>query len=1126
MRKILCMLMLLGMTSAFSQLNFTAPWIKDAKIYVNGKIDFQTVVNAGNAYWSNRDKNAKGSGYKPFKRWEAYWQNFVDEAGLLPSAAELWATWNEKNKRPQLRTSTQSMTDQSNWISLGPTDFLNRPTSYLNLGRVNCITPHPSNDDIVYVGTPSGGIWKSVDGGLTYAPLSDELPQIGVSSIAIDYTNPNIIYIATGDDDAGDSYSVGIWKSTDAGATWNQTDLNPSNSPSRIYELEIHATDPNVLWAATNEGVYKTSNGGTNWTQTQSGAFQGVKQKPNDPTTIYAITNSQFFKSTDSGDSFSVSGFGLPSGSARLVMDVTPANEDLVYIVASTGSYGFEGVYKSTNNGGGFTKMDNTTDIYESNQAWYDLAMAVSDTNENELYVGVLNVWKTSDGGDTFTKLNNWYSRDEAYTHADIHFLKFYNNELYVGSDGGFFKSTNQGTTFSDLTGDMAISQFYRVSVSKQNSNKIAGGTQDNGGFGYFNTWNNYHGGDGMESVIDPNNDNLYYGFMQMGQNLFLNTNSGMSSSQGFSGPANGNWITPLSINKDSEVYAGYSSLYQFEDGTFTEISPNFGTNIDVLELDAINSDIMYVGTNQTLHKSTDRGLSFTSLGNFPNNITSIEVHNNDNSIVYVTTRGSNGKVYKSSNQGVSFEDITGSLPTVVKNIIKHQVDTPSNVLYLGTSLGVYRYDDNTNDWLPFEVNLPNTSVTDLSINIPDNQIVASTYGRGIWRSVMPTSSLAADDVKLVSIENPNESLVYCGDITPQLRVKNNGQNTITEIEISYAINNQASNTQTWNGTIESLDEALIDLPNMSLNFGTSTINASVTIANDFYETNNTGSISFNVNKTGIAQVVNTFETLADNLLVAAEIGNLTWERGIPTGAQLNTTSSGEQVYATNLDGNYPDNTKTFLYTPCFDLTTIGDPILKFDMAYDIEFDWDLLYMQYSTDSGENWNLLGSDNDPNWYNSSRISGDGIADNCYNCVGGQWTGTNTTLQEYSYDLAALSTQTSIMFRFVFHTDGYVNEEGAVIDDLVIEGTALNTTKYELEQIAVFPNPSNDIFNIRVQNIPNYTLTVRDITGKLLLEVLDINGVSNYKLNLSEFATGMYLLDIESNNKRITKKLLKN
>jgi hypothetical protein len=542
--------------------------------------------------------------------------------------------------------------------------------------------------------------------------------------------------------------------------------------------------------------------------------------------------------------------------------------------------------------------------------------------------------------------------------------------------------------------------------------------------------------------------------------------------------------------------------------------------------LDAIDSDIIYVATNQTLHKSTDRGVSFVSLGNFPNNITSIEVHNNDNNILYVTTRGGNGKVYKSSDQGASFEDITGSLPSVVKNIIKHQMDTPSNVMYLGTSLGVYRRDDNSNEWLPFEVNLPNTSVTDLSINIPDNQIVASTYGRGIWRSTMPSALLAADDVKLVSIENPDESSVFCGEITPQLRVKNNGQNTITQIEISYSINSGTSNTEIWNGSIESLEEVLIDLPNLDVNFGTSTIDASVDITNDYYNSNNSASISFSVNKTAMTQVVNTFETLADDLLVVAESGSLTWERGIPFGTQLNTTSSGERAYATNLGGNYPDNTRSFLYTPCYDLTTLGDPILKFDMAFDIEFDWDLLYMQYSTDSGQNWILLGSESDPNWYNSSRISGDGIASNCYNCVGGQWTGTNTTMQEYSYNLAALSNQSNIMFRFVLHTDEYVNEEGAVIDNLVVEGTTLNTTEYELEQIAVFPNPSNDIFNIRVQNLPNYELIVRDVTGKLLLEVSNTTGASNYKLDLSEFASGMYLLDIESNNKRITKKLLKN
>ena len=244
MRKILCVLMFGCITVGFSQLNFEAPWVKGSDITVNGKINFNAVVTAGNTYWKNRDKNAKGSGYKPFKRWEAYWQNYVDQEGFLPSTAELWNSWVEKNSRTQFRTTNQGLTDQSNWISLGPTDFLNRPTSYLNLGRVNCVTPHPTNTDIVYVGTPSGGIWKSVDGGLTYAPLSDDLPQIGVSSIAIDYNNPSTIYIATGDDDAGDSYSVGIWKSTNSGATWNQTDLNPNNSDIFDSNMYVYKRNP------------------------------------------------------------------------------------------------------------------------------------------------------------------------------------------------------------------------------------------------------------------------------------------------------------------------------------------------------------------------------------------------------------------------------------------------------------------------------------------------------------------------------------------------------------------------------------------------------------------------------------------------------------------------------------------------------------------------------------------------------------------------------------------------------------------------------------------------------------------------------------------------------------------
>ena len=1121
MKLFIKLLFLTTASISLAQINPSAPWVKDLEIPLDEKIFFENIVDAGNIYWETRDKNTKGSGYKPFKRWEAYWQNYVDEAGYLPTRQQFWNTWLNKTESRHLRTPAQPITDESNWVSIGPTDFLNRSTSYLNLGRVNCITPHPTNPDIVYVGTPSGGIWKSIDGGLTYVALSDMLPQIGVSSIAIDFSNPQIVYIATGDDDAGDSYSVGIWKSNDGGYSWNQTGMNPINSPSRIYELEMDQSDPNTLWAATNNGLFKTNNGGNTWSLAQSGAFQGVKQKPEDSSTIYAITDSTFFKSTDGGNSFTSNSFGLPRNSARMVMDVTKANNNLVYILASTNNYGYEGLYKSFDEGTTFVKMNNTTDIYESSQAWFDLAFAVSDTNENELYSGVLNIWKSIDGGNSFIKLNEWFSRNETYTHADIHFLKFYNNELYVGSDGGFFKSTNQGSTFSDMTANMAIGQFYRVSVSKQNANKIAGGTQDNGGFAYFNQWNNYHGGDGMESVIDPNNDNLYYGFMQLGQTLFVNENSGMFNTVGYSGPTNGNWITPLNINSESEVFAGYDRLYRFENDNFTAISSSFGTNIDVLELDPINSDIIYVATNEVLYKSSDRGVNFTNLGSFPNNLTAIEVNNNDNNILYVTTRGSSGKVYQSLNQGSTFSDISGNLPSVVKNVLKHQPDTPQNVLYLGTSLGVFRYDDNINDWLAFENNLPNTSVTDLSINILENQIIASTYGRGIWRSTMGSTALAENDIKLLAIQNPSIDDISCGNISPQIIVKNNGQNLITQIEISYNIDNEPSISQIWNGSISSLEQEVIDIGNLNIAFGSQVLSVSVDIENDTYSTNNNKNTFITANKPGETQTVYTFESENDDLLVASDSDEL-WERGIPDGDQLNSTTSGIQAYATNLDGNYSNNTKSFLYSPCFDLTSIEDPVLKFKMAFEIEFDWDLLYMQYSTDLGQIWNTLGTADDPNWYNSSRFSGDGVNNDCYNCIGAQWTGTNLDLTEYSYNLTELANNNNIIFRFVLHTDQYVTEEGVVVDDFVIDGTTLNTDDENLIKLAIYPNPSSNIFNIRLNNINKYNLYVRDITTKLLFK--DSNENSNYKLDLSGFSKGVYLLEIESNNMHLTKKII--
>ena len=1128
-----------------AQFNESAPWM--ASLDLNKRttqVKFQEIVDAFNIYWSDKDPNVKGSGYKPFKRWQTYWENFVDSDGYLPSSNEIW----ESYKQFENEFSTRStIIDDSNWQSLGPTTFVNRNTSVSNIGRVNVIVQDPSNSNIYYAGAPAGGIWKSENSGVSWIPLSDNLPQIGVSGIAVDYNNPQTIYIATGDDDANDTYSAGVFKTEDGGSTWSSTGIIPtpgSFSSLSMNDIYIHPNNSNILWLATNNGVFKTINGGDSWNKTLSGNIKDIKLRPVDPNTgifdgiVYAVTKDNFYKSTNYGDTFTdfAVGVNLPTNSNRFAIDVTPADRNYVYVLSADTNWSYGGLYKSTNNGVSFTAGTSTTNVFESTQAWYDMALAVSDTNKDLVFTGVLNIWRTSDGGNNFTKINNWGIHNAAYTHADIHYLRFFNGKLFTGTDGGFFKSTDNGTTFTDLTTGMKITQFYRISVSQQSSSRIAGGTQDNGGFGYDNQWSNYHGGDGMEGVVDPNNDSNFYGFMQYGTYLFFSSSAGQGGTQAFLGAelnsqnssGTGNWITPLAINNDSEVYSGYNRLYKFNGSGWDPISPSFNTNIDVLEIDPSNSNNIYIAINNSIRKSIDKGVSFTTLATtFINNITSIEVNNNNSNVIYVTTSGFGGGVYKSIDGGSSFININENLPVVTKNMIKHRPNDPINTLFLATHIGVFRYDDNTTSWEEFNNNLPNTSVRDLAINDIENVIIAGTYGRGIWKSDMGTIQLASDDVRLESISNPINNNIICGDFRPTILVKNNGQNTITSIDFTYKLNNGADIFYTWNGNLASLESISVSLPNLSLTKGEYNLEIEATIANDTFSSNNNGQSTFYINKSGIAGDINNFESNEDDLITYNTEGGIpVWQRGAPSGTDLNTAASLQNVYGTNLSGNHPDNSKSFLYTDCYNLTTIVNPVLKFKMAFEIELDWDLVYVEYSTDEGSSWSLLGTEG-VNWYNSSRIAGDGIANDCYNCVGGQWTGFNTTLTDYEYDLNAISSESSIIFRFVFHSDYSVNYEGVVIDDLFVDGTTLSNQTVSANSFIVYPNPSNTIFNIKFSEPTNFNFNVTNLTGQVIISEAKIDSHQNaYRLNMSNYASGIYFLNIETNGKNITKKLILN
>jgi hypothetical protein len=1074
LRKLLLLFLVIS-TYSYGQFNEGAPWMENIKkdpanTSKNNSQQYSLyeISEAFHNYWLDKDPNTKGSGYKPYMRWENYWRNFADSQGYLPSSKQLWDTWKNKSN------STAKSNATSNWNSLGPANSSAFAGRLPGQGRVNAVAVDPNNPNIWYVGAPAGGIWKSIDAGTSWTSLFDAFPQIGVSGIAIDPNNSNTIYIATGDDDAADSYSIGVFKSLDGGITWNETGLNPNNTTIGwlMNEITIDPTNSQIIWVGTNQGLYKSTNAGLTWSNKRTGNIKDFKLKPSDSNTIYAVSINQFYKSIDGGETFTSITDNLPSSSGRMVLGVSPANSNVVYVLsANTGANGFsfQGIFKSTDSGTTFTKKSNSTNIMESSQAWFDLALEVSPTDENVLYTGCLNIWKSTNGGNSFQQLNSWFQNNESYSHADIHTLKIFNGKLYCGSDGGIYVSGNAGESFIDYTAGISISQFYRISVAEGNTAKVIGGLQDNGGQVLNNgNWNTYHGGDGMDNVIDPTNQNLLYGFTQYGGSLNISTDSGQSI--GFVGPPKdsqgnniqGNWITPLAINSNGDVYSGFEALYKLVGNAWEKISSNIGTtNIDDIELSTSNPNLIYVAESNFIYKSANGGLTFTPIKGFDSDIADFAINRTDNNILYVVTSNRIGtsqidqpvdrgvfKLTINTNQA-TIEDITFNLPEdqAFFSII-HQGRNTDNPIYVGTSLGVYRLDDTLTEWEDYFTGFPNTAVGDLEISLDNEMITAATYGRGIWQSPIPIE-VPVNDVRIVSLV-PEEDIVLCGEIMPSITIENKGSNPINEVQVSYYLNSGAPLNFTHPITLNFGETGTIPLPSLNITgIGENILTANVTITDDSFSDNNQMSSSFFVNNFGVGDAVNTFDT-EDDFLIAYNDGadGSVWEKGIPTGTLLNEAASGNQVYATILNGNHPDNVKGVILSKCYEFSSILAPVLKFKMAYDLEVNFDIVYVQYSMDNGKTWDVLGNVNStPNWYNSSRTNAEsGEEDDCQNCPGAQWTGTDSELKEYSYDFLAnaalgetdLTNESNIIFRIIFHADAGVNQEGVVIDDFVIEG----------------------------------------------------------------------------------------
>ncbi len=757
-------LLVLVLFHAFSIHVNAQPWIQNAK--KTGDKNFYEIQKSSQDYWTGKNIKEKGKGWKPFKRWEWFWEQRVYPNGKFPDAMHLY---NESQSYVQSHTKQQKGGNQlkiNNWTEMGPFQSVG---GYAGLGRINCVRVDPNNSNIIWVGSASGGLWKSTNGGTSWSSNTDELPTLGVTDIVIDPSNTNIMYIATGDAHNAATYSVGVLKSIDGGTTWNTTGLSWNTSQGNVISrLLMHPTNSSILLAAGNSGIYKTTNGGTNWTQVRTGSFHDMEFKPGTPGTLYASGNSgEIFRSTNTGDAWTQLTSGLPANGRRVALAVSPANTSYVYSVIVASNSGLLGIYRSTNSGDSWSLRASTPNLLgyaadgsdAGGQGWYDLAIAVSPSNAEEVYVGGINNWKSTNGGANWSLISFWYNNgSNPEVHADQHDLYFVpgTSTLYAGNDGGIYRTTNSGVSWEWLGNGLGITQFYRLGISATSPNLIIGGTQDNGTKTVNSyTWSDVIGGDGMECIIDYSNSSIMYGSLYYGD-IQKSTNGGSS----FFGIKNnitesGGWVTPYVMHPTIPqiLYAGYVNVWKTTDGgaSWTKISNFTGSNLNVLTVANSDPNTIYTGTGSTLYKTTNGGTSWTTV-TLPTGVaymTALTTQPTNPQVVWITYSGysSGTKVYKSTNGGTSWTNISGTLPNVPVNCIVYQ-NNSSDGLYVGTDIGVYYRDATASDWQDFNSGLPNVVVNELEIQYSTKKLRAATYGRGIWQYDLPIPAVTSIDEK------------------------------------------------------------------------------------------------------------------------------------------------------------------------------------------------------------------------------------------------------------------------------------------------------------------------------------------------------------------------------------------
>jgi photosystem II stability/assembly factor-like uncharacterized protein len=693
------------------------------------------------------------------------------------------------------------------WRPIGPAPILSG--SYPVSGRVNAVVADPTDANTIYIAAAGGGVWKTNDGGTTWTPLTDNQSTLFMGSLALapgNDINHRILYAGTGEVDEGqyDFYGRGILVSSDSGLTWTLTGSTVFNR-SAIGKIIIDPSDAtdNTAYAAVsgiptnglhsgltgNYGIWKTTNGGTSWSNTTADTvdptgqnlFTDLVMDPGNHNVLYAAVDTSFgvsangvYETSNGGASWTrLSSFpgGTGAGRISLAIAAVGTSSTIYASVANPRTNATLEIEKSTDAGvtwkAVMTESSPNYINYMGRQGEYDQTLIIDprDATGNTVYAaGQGSVIKTMNGGTSWTDIS--VGANGHGPHADHHGVGFdANGRLLDGNDGGIWRLDNPNAgsiLWTDLNGNMQITQFYAIALHPANPNIAFGGSQDNGTdeYGGSMSWNQVYGGDGFVVRLDPHNPMRVYTESNFGLTLVRSDDGGRTFTSKASGIQGRFYdgvryvLDPVNTNR---VILGTDYVNQSLDNgdTWTAIGtpgPGFNPGEGTITAIATRDSTVYAAmTDGNVWVTTNNGNTWTKtdpipgflpqFGGYPGLFQDVEIDPDDSSgqTAYLVaaefsedldrTGLSQDHVFRTTNAGASWTDISGNLPNLPANAIA----LGSGALYVGTDDGVYFSTDLGANWSRLGDGLPHAQVRELVLNASLEILAAGTYGRGLW---------------------------------------------------------------------------------------------------------------------------------------------------------------------------------------------------------------------------------------------------------------------------------------------------------------------------------------------------------------------------------------------------------